>query len=151
MSGISESKFNMFRCVIAMAQQDGVIEKSELEEIGKMLEKVQLSDAQREALKHELGHKINLDEVLAQVTEKGDRAMLAHYARIMMYADGVAHPDEQALVEQLQKFAMDHADAVDIVTQYRKAYADYEKSSDKDIYSSNSKSILYKWFLDLTN
>ena len=145
---MSDSKLNMFRCVIAMAQKDGVINKGEYEELSKILANVKFSPEQQQALSDEITRPIDINEVLPKVTDKPDRAMLAHYARIMMHADGDPKPDEQALIKRLEEFAISNADSVDIVSEYQMAYEDFERKSDEDIYKSKSKSFLFKRFLD---
>ncbi len=137
----------MFRCVLAMAQKDGILKKEELEEIGRIIQNVKFSDDQRKTLRIEIEAPINIDQALPLITEKSDRAVLAYYARILMHVDGEAHPEEQSLVKKLENYSMSHADSVDIVAQYQVAYADFEKRSDESIYSGGG-SQFFKWFQD---
>jgi tellurite resistance protein len=145
---ISESLFNMWRCVIVLAHADGEVQAEErayIERIIANLDRVYgLTPEQKNAFDSDLKTPGNLKELLPLVTEPQDRASLVYFADIIVWADGTLSEEEEKLLKQLRDDQMSKVDmnrtrvqieadrikrAVEHDTETKKLRAEAEKKS----------------------
>ncbi|TAL27996.1 MAG: TerB family tellurite resistance protein [Alphaproteobacteria bacterium] len=111
---ISDSLFNMWRCVIALAHADGEVQSEErayIERIIGNLDRVYgLSPEQKKIFEDELQHAGDLKELLPHVKEPQDRASLVYFADIIVWADGTLSEEEEKLLKQLRDDQMSKVD-----------------------------------------
>ncbi|MEM6781736.1 MAG: TerB family tellurite resistance protein, partial [Pseudomonadota bacterium] len=81
-SGISTSRFFMWRAVFAMAHADGVVTAQEISFLNESTQSLPLSDAQREMLSRDITEQQDAAVMFAQVTDAGDREEFFVLARV---------------------------------------------------------------------
>lgn len=99
MKEYSKSKFNMWRACIGVIWIDGKITKEEKEWILEKINILQLSQTERDVLKQDLDHGVNMEEVLELISDKRDRAFLCHQIRVIGHLDGDYSSSERALYQ----------------------------------------------------
>jgi len=141
LKSISESKFQMWRAVVAMAHADGRVSKEERDFIHSYFKSLNLSDEQKEQLQRELDEKADFDAILPLISEPADRAQVVHFSRVLCYRDGEFHPTEQNLLEKLNSNAMSKVDFADALKKSQQLMSENEVSQSeqesKDPKSSN--------------
>jgi len=108
---ISDSQFNMWRAVIAIAHADGEVQPEERAFLDKTFQKLDavynLTDAQRKTLADEMVKPEQLQNILPLITEPQFRAMLVHFGEVLAWADNVISVDEEAILKKLHNGQMD--------------------------------------------
>lgn len=138
----------MWRAVVAVAHADNHIDPSEKEHIQKTLKKLPLTDEQLEALNSELHSPANIDSILTNITNPGDRAQVVYFARLLMWADGHLNDDENEILKHIHSQVMSKTDVQEALQKIHTMEAQVEQQSDQEIYKSKSGSFLFKKFLD---
>jgi len=110
MTEISDSRFNMWRAVFAMAHADGKIDPDETDYMDKYLGRLRLGPEQQEQLRREAANPPDMEEVIENVTQPLDRSELVYFARLLAWSDDEMHDDEDVLLAKLNSNAMDKAD-----------------------------------------
>lgn len=100
---VSDSTYHMWRCIIALAKADGIIEDSEIEYINSALASLKGLTAQQRA---QLGEDMVTDSgdispLLARVTDKADRSLIFHFGGLLAESDGELEPGEEAILQRL--------------------------------------------------
>lgn len=124
MSGdFSDSKFNMWRCVIAMAHADGMLHADEKAYLHKMFdnmrEKAGLSREQEDQLLEDMDAPPEIADILPHIEEDSYRAQVTYFARLLAYKDNHFHPDEQELLDKLHAGMLDEKDRAAIKAEVR--------------------------------
>lgn len=112
---LSDSRFNMWRGVVAFAHADGVVEDSERDFITKFFNTVAFTEDQKEQLLYELDHAQDINEIFPLITDKGDRGELILFARLMCTADGDFHEQEQEIVQIIHEDVLSKLDLDNIM------------------------------------
>jgi len=102
---VSNSKFYMLRCVIAMAHQDGEVCDEERAYMTAMARHLPLSDEQRETLMSDLDIAQDVADMFRNINEPKYRGQVCYFARLMAFKDGVLDPSEQDLLDKLHAMA----------------------------------------------
>lgn len=101
MNEVSDSKFQKWRAIVAMVHADQHVAPEEREFVNGYLERIPFTEAQREQLKAELETGVAIDPIIEKITDKADRSLLIHFARMLCYKDGELHPAEAAVLAKL--------------------------------------------------
>lgn len=112
--GVSESRFNMWRAVFALAHVDGRVVPEEFEFMARYLNAIPFSETQRKTLMRDMekpGGEIGA--FLEKVTETPDQADFFQFARMICWCDSDYNTQEEAIYdmflrEQLEKFNIAH-------------------------------------------
>ncbi|MFP4097986.1 MAG: DUF533 domain-containing protein [Alphaproteobacteria bacterium] len=118
---VSKSKFYMLRCLVAMAHADNALHDDERAYIEGMMENLPLSAEQKETLYADLETPQSVASLYQNIEEPRFKGQLVYFARIMAHKDGVLDPSEDALLERMQKYALDETDLDAIKAQAREA------------------------------
>lgn len=102
---VSNSKFHMLRCVIAMAHQDGEVCDEERAYMTAMSRHLPLSDEQRGILMGDLDTAQDVADMFKNINEPKYRGQVCYFARLMAFKDGVLDPSEQELLDKLHSMA----------------------------------------------
>lgn len=111
---LSESRFNMWRAVFALAHIDGRVVPEEFEFMGRYLNTVPLSEKQRQTLMRDMEKPGgDVGAFLEKVTEPGDQADFFQFARMICWCDGDYDAQEEAIYalflrDHLQKYNIAH-------------------------------------------
>ncbi len=103
---VSNSKFYMLRCVIAMAHQDGEVCDEERAYMTAMARHLPLSDEQHETLMSDLDDAQDVADMFRNINEPQYRGQVCYFARLMAFKDGIIEPSEQELLDKLHSMAM---------------------------------------------
>lgn len=110
MSGLGESRFNMWRAVVAMMHADLVIRPHEINFILENTKDVPLSDEQRQRLMLDLKEPVSIDEVFHKIFHAADKEDFFHLARAIAWSDGDFSEKERAILQRLAAITMDRGD-----------------------------------------
>ncbi|MEZ0259909.1 MAG: TerB family tellurite resistance protein [Alphaproteobacteria bacterium] len=102
-TAVSDSTFHLWRCIIALAKADGIIEDSEITHINSALASLKgLSAEQRLTLGEDMVmEETDIAPLLARVTDKADRALIFHFGGLLAESDGELEPGEEAILQRL--------------------------------------------------
>ncbi len=122
-TGISDSRFYMWRAVFAMAHADGKVTKEEMEFAENYFEHVPFSAAQIAALRADLKTPCGVNEMLIGVSSKEDMADFFQFAQMMVWSDGDYDRQEQIIIERLTAEQMNKFNKEELAQQIREARA----------------------------
>jgi uncharacterized membrane protein YebE (DUF533 family) len=106
---MNESRFYMWRAVFALAHADGIVTDKERAFIEGYLDRLPLSDEQKEIIRSDLKEARGVNEMLIGVRDKGDQADFFQFAQMMIWCDGNLAEQEKVITgrlmsEQMNKF-----------------------------------------------
>lgn len=102
---VSDSQFNMIRCVLAVAHADGIIQDEERAYINKMISKLQLTDDQRDTIEKDFETPQDVIALFDKIDDPQYKSQVIHFARLMVWKDGELDPGEEAIMKKLQSHA----------------------------------------------
>ena len=151
---VSESRFNMWRAVIALAHADHIVTPEEREFIQQKLDKIDFSPEQANQLREDLQTAQPVSEILPHITEPQDRSMLIYYGRLLVWSDGEYDAQEERLLRMLKNDVTSKVDmdkAMLEAKSYAERYAnDYERSlSDEEDRQNRKMMAPFRWFYDV--
>jgi uncharacterized membrane protein YebE (DUF533 family) len=124
---VSDSMFNMWRCIIMVAHADGVIHEKESEFFEKVfaaMSKVYaLTEAHHQTWKEDLETAQSIDPLLGKITDPEFKSMLLYFAQVVAWIDGHLSPDESALLKKLHSSLMPNAPTEKIMADIRQDIA----------------------------
>lgn len=120
---VSDSKFNMFRCMIVMAYADSVLNENEKDYMHTLMQNNDFTPEQLETLEDDLQNPKTIEDVLPKVTNPEDRGQVVYFARLMAYKDGVFDANEEDLLNRLHANAMNNIDMDALRADVQKAVA----------------------------
>ncbi|MGM0421870.1 MAG: hypothetical protein ACQEQL_02105 [Pseudomonadota bacterium] len=129
---ISNSRYTMWRAIIALAHADHVVTQEEKDFIMKKLESLPFSTEQRTQLLEDMEESPDIEALLPDITEPVDRSMLVYYGRLLVWSDGEYALQEEKLLKLMNMNALTQVDldkALSESKDYARQYADrYEQS-----------------------
>lgn len=135
--GVSESLYNMWRCVICIAHADGIIQPEEREYLEKIFTNLDrtygLTPTQKMTLAADLEIPQNLADLLVKVKEPEYRGMLIHFGTILANADGIITEDEERILNMLHAQQMDSIDADKLREDIRKDMEEHRAELDAEV------------------
>ncbi len=120
---VSNSKFHMIRCLIAMALADGVICDEERAYITALTRRLNLTEEQKNTLKSDMTTPQDVGDLFRHINDPRYRGQAVYFARLMAFKDGVMEPSEQDLLNRLHSMATDGLDIETIRADAKKAVA----------------------------
>lgn len=110
MTGLTESRFNMWRAVIVMAHADSVVKPHEINFIIENTKNLSMTEAQRAALVSDLRNPASMQTVFDKITSPRDKEDFFHFARAICWSDGAMDEAEQALFNHLKNLTLRDGD-----------------------------------------
>ena len=107
MKSLSESEFNMWRCLIALAHVDKKLHMQEFLYLSEVFENLSLSQDQFEALVKDLSVPQDVKKMFLNIKEKEFKTRFFHLARILSQIDANYSQVEMKTVESLQELYHD--------------------------------------------
>lgn len=101
-NGVSESKFNMWRAVFAMAHADGIVTGEEEELLREFLSNTGFSDEQKNVLERDIMIPQQAGDFFHEITEQSDRDRFFYYARLISWCDGDFGKQEKQILDNLK-------------------------------------------------
>jgi uncharacterized membrane protein YebE (DUF533 family) len=103
---ISTSTFYMWRCVIALAHEDGQVHEAErayiTRIIGNMDRAYGMTAEQRAAFAQDLITPQKISDLLPYINDPSCRGQLVYFAGLLAYADGNLDPREDVILKKLR-------------------------------------------------
>ena len=130
--GISESRFYMWRAVVAMMHADHVIKPHEINFILESTRDVPMDEAQRATLKADLTDAPSIDTMFAGITSPRDREDFFHLARALAWSDGHFDEREEEFLRRLQAAPL-VMQMKEIFNQFQQEFMVYAKTGGGDL------------------
>ena len=108
--GISQSRFNMWRAVLALIHADGAIHPKELEFMNHYLLEIGFNEEQAETLISDLSNPQDPTETYEQISDIEDRGQFFMFARMLIWCDGNLDTQEEKIFDHLMKNHMNEID-----------------------------------------
>lgn len=100
---VSESRFYMWRGVVAIAHADGVVTPHEISFINKFMAETPFSKAQRDIIGEDLRNPKHAHDMFANITSKKDKTDFFSLARALSWCDGDFDEQEKVIIERLER------------------------------------------------
>lgn len=102
-AGVSESKFNMWRAIFALAHADHVVTEEERKFMQKALATEGFSPEQKRILEGDMEVSRDIRNMFMRITDQADRSRFFYFARMLLWCDGDFAAQEQAILTELQR------------------------------------------------
>ena len=106
-SGVSASRFYMWRAIVAMIHADGVVTPHEVNFIQEYTKDVPLSDPQKSILARDIAEPQDIYTMFSQIAHPQDKQDFFALARILCWSDGDFQQQERAIMQMLEKIHSD--------------------------------------------
>jgi hypothetical protein len=106
-NGISDSRFYMWRAVVAMVHADGVVTPHELSFINDHVRAINLSSVQTKTIGEDLQTPQDVYDMFARIYENQDKRDFFALARALSWCDGDFATQEQHIIECLEAIHVD--------------------------------------------
>ena len=109
-NGISDSRFNMWRAVIAMAHADKYLAPQEEEFVDQYLSHVPFSSSQKQILIDDILNPKSVVQMFDKIEAPEDQGEFFSFARMMAWCDGDFHRQEEEILNKLKEAQMSALD-----------------------------------------
>lgn len=123
--GITQSRFYMWRAVVAMVHADGVVTPHELAFVNDYLADIDLSAKQIEMIGHDFHTPQDVYDMFARITDRQDQRDFFALARALSWCDGDYDGQEKIIIEHLEKLHMND-DIINILEESREIFNEVE-------------------------
>lgn len=141
---LSESRFYMWRAVVALAHVDGRVTVEEKELVESYLANLPGTEDQENTLRKDLLYAQDVSEMFGKITAPEDQGEFFQFARIMNWSDGDLDAQEDALFEKFQHMQMGKLDQKALeamVKDTRKAFS-IERLKQDEEFEREAKDIM---------
>lgn len=121
---VGDSRFFMWRAVVAMAHADKIIEPAEVEAVEQYLSVIPFSDEQKRILREDLEQGKDVSKMFDLVTDTKDRVDFFQFARMIVWSDGDLDAQEKRILEKLEKKQAESLDHKNLKEMVRKSRLD---------------------------
>jgi len=105
---LPDSRFAMWRAIVALIHADGVVTPHELAFISKYMANLTLSDTQRSIINSDIQHPEDIYKMYDLIENDEDRADFFSLARAICWCDGDFDAQEQKILKALEKRSLHH-------------------------------------------
>src|SRR3989339_575941 len=143
-TALSESRFYMWRAVIAMIHADTVVRPHEVNFILENTRHLEMSAEQLSVLNEDIVRPANIDRLFKGITHPHDKEQFFHLARAIAWADGDMDDREREMINALSKIEHDGRDEIVMDEAFRN-FADIyinEKSSYRTIQNEEEADVI---------
>ena len=109
-NSVNDSRFNMWRAVVAMVHADGVVTPHELDFINQYMAALSLTSEQSAQIADDLKQPQDVFKMFALVTAPEDQRDFFSLARALSWSDGDFDAQEEKIIKQLELKADDYHD-----------------------------------------
>ncbi|MDI1228045.1 MAG: DUF533 domain-containing protein [bacterium] len=120
---VGTSQFYMWRCVIALAHADGMVQQGERDYLSRVFGNMSLTDEQRRIFHTDMSEPQDIAQLLTHINEPEWRGQLVYFAGLLARADGVLDPQEDHILKKLRADQMSGLDMDQIRADVKKAVA----------------------------
>ena len=129
-SELSNSRFYMWRAVIAMVHADGVVTPHEMSFVQNSLKDLKLSDAQMDIISQDLQTPQDSYEMYSHITNQKDKEDYFALARAVSWCDGDLDKQEKLIIQNLEKSHMNE-ESMNMLTRSRQSMEEVELNQDQ--------------------
>lgn len=142
--GITESRFYMWRAVIALVHADHVVTPEEKELAESYLANVSFSEEQGKTLQEDLLEAQNIEEMFNQITEPSDQGEFFGFARMMVWCDGDYDRQEEEIFERLKNIQMNRINPEELKStiQESRRFFDMERLKENAEFHEEAKDLV---------
>lgn len=123
--GVTESRFYMWRAVVAMVHADGVVTPHELAFVNDYMRDIHLSEEQLEIVGEDLHTPQDVYHMFSQIEDRQDRIDFFALARALSWCDGDYDGQEKIIIEQLEKLHLGDEN-VKLLAESREVFGEVE-------------------------
>lgn len=127
---ISDSRFNMWRAVVAMVHADGVVTPHELAFVNDHVRELNLSEGQLQTVSQDLQTPQDVYEMFAHISDVEDKKDFFALARALSWCDGDFAKQEQHIIECLEESHFDD-ETRDLLNETRDVMNEIELNQDQ--------------------
>lgn len=121
---VGTSQFYMWRCVVALAHADGMVQDAERAYLNRIFGNMALTDEQKSTFQSDLSQPQDIAQLLSHINEPEWRGQLVYFAGLLARADGVLDPTEDAILKKLRADQMASLDMDQIRADVKRAVND---------------------------
>ncbi len=137
--GVAESRFYMWRAVVAMVHADGVVTPQEVAFVNDYMKVISLSAQQIEEIGRDLQAPQDVYEMFSYILTRQDRKDFFVLARALSWCDGDYDGQEKLIIEQLEEMHMDDESRV-LLEESRDIFNEVELCQNQWKVKENAKS-----------
>ena len=101
---MTKSHFNMWRLVVSAVHADERIDVEETKMVESYLTELDFNEEQLNILKEELQNPANMDEILPEITDPGDRSQSVYFVRLLFWKDKILTSSEEDFLKKVQGY-----------------------------------------------
>ncbi len=124
---ITDSRFNMWRAVFAMAHADDIITDEEEKFMRDAISEYPFSEDQKAVLELDITQKANVGECFHSITDQHDKSEFFIFARLLVWSDGDFDAQERNIMDELKKVHMSALDFQTMLKDVQLSFDDEEK------------------------
>ncbi len=139
--GVSQSRFYMWRAVIAMVHADHVVTIEEKELAESYLDNVPFSEEQLGVLRQDLLHAQGIEGMFSKITDPMDQGEFFGFARLMVWCDGDFDRQEEEIFNCLKDIQMSRLDpeALRGMVQQSREVFDLDRLREDEAFQNDAK------------
>ena len=112
---VTESQFNMWRAIFALAHADDVVTEEELRFMSEVLEDIPFSDEQKATLKSDATEEQSVEVMFKRITDPVDQAEFFKFASKLAHIDGDFGEEEQEVMLRVKRIHLQNVDIDELV------------------------------------
>ena len=127
---INDSKFNMWRAIVALVHADGVSHPDEDKFLQEAFSKLPFNDEQVKTLAEDMTNVKNVDDFYKEITDPSDRSHFIYFARLLFWSDGDFHHQEEAILQSFREQTLDKANLERAMHEVDEIAAEFAESEE---------------------
>ena len=104
--GVSESRLNMWRAVVALVHIDNTVTSKERQFVENYLARVPFSPSQKQTLAEDLENPQDVSALFDKISDKANQSEFFEFARMIVWSDGDFDVQEEKIFEYLKDTQM---------------------------------------------
>lgn len=112
---IDDSKFNMWRAIVALVHADGKQHPDEDQFLSETFSKLPFTTQQRQTLEQDLKSSKDVEKFYDKISLPADRSYFIYFARLLFWSDGDFHRQEEAIFSRLHSKTMSKVDLENVM------------------------------------
>ena len=129
---LSDSRFAMWRGLVALVHADHRVTKDEVDFFVKRLDKIEATQTQKETLLKDLEYKQDVAPFIEEMTDSTDRSNFVYFGRLVFYSDGDFAKQEACLLNLIHDKVMSKVDLENVMHDVDQNVADYMAAFDQE-------------------
>lgn len=114
---ISDSRFNMWRTLVALVHTDHKVMEEECDFFIRRFDAIPFTEEQKQTLRQDLQDAQDVSKLYDLITDKEDRGTLIYFARLLFWCDGEFHAQEDAILQHLHQQTISKLDLEAIMAE----------------------------------